>query len=151
MQTAESIIKPRRPKGSGWDGPESVPACDALGYPAQGWYFAARGLFVISAVEVVPPENGGEDLGPEYHLSVSRRGPGGKPARCTSGEAKWVLRQFGLADALEDNHVPSGVVRNYWRPVADRLSGYACPCQDSEPAIREDGGDFVWRGVPRRW
>jgi hypothetical protein len=33
--------------------------------------------------------------------------------------------------------------------VADRLSGYTCPCQNNEPAIREDKGDYVWRGVTR--
>jgi hypothetical protein len=32
--------------------------------------------------------------------------------------------------------------------VADHLSGYECPCQETEPAIREDKGDFVWRAAP---
>ena len=27
----------------------------------------------------------------------------------------------------EDNHVPGGFVRNFWRPVADRFSGYGHP------------------------
>jgi hypothetical protein len=47
------------------------------------------------------------------------------------------------------NHVPSGRVRNFWRPVADHLSGYECPCVADEPAIREDKGDYVWRGITR--
>lgn len=67
--------------------------------------------------------------------------------RCTSAEASFVLHHFGLEDAREDNHVPSGMVRNFWRPVNDNLSGYECPCVDEEPAMREDKGDFIWRGV----
>ena len=47
----------------------------------------------------------------------------------------------------EDNHVPGGFVRNFWRPVADRFSGYECACVATEPAIVEDKGDFVWRGI----
>ncbi|AHC47973.1 hypothetical protein AX27061_3513 [Achromobacter xylosoxidans NBRC 15126 = ATCC 27061] len=58
-----------------------------------------------------------------------------------------MLDEFDLIDANEDNHVPSGRVRNFWRPVADRWAGYECPCQENEPAMREDKGDFVWRGV----
>ena len=75
-------------------------------------------------------------------MSVSYHG-----SRCDTAAAKWVKRQFNLEDATEDNHVPGGVVRNFWRPVADNLSGYQCPCVKTEPAIREDKGDFVWRGL----
>lgn len=67
--------------------------------------------------------------------------------RCTSADALWVLAEFDLLDAKEDNHVPGGKVRNWWRPVADHLSGYECPCTDEEPAVRENKGDYVWRGV----
>jgi hypothetical protein len=117
------------------------------GYAAEAWYYLSRGLAVISAVEVVAPEPGAEVLGPEYHLSLSRTQPNGTPGRCSSADARWVLAQFGLEDAEEDNHVPRGKVRHFWRPVADRLSGYACHCKDREPAIIEDKGDYVWRGV----
>ena len=87
------------------------------------------------------------DRGPEYHLSISRQTPAG-PRRCTSEMARIVLRQFGLEGAEEDNHVPNGVVRNFWRPVADPLVGLECECKDEEPAIVEDKGDFVWRPAP---
>jgi hypothetical protein len=72
----------------------------------------------------------------------------GGPARCDRNEAKWALEQFGLDGAEEDNHVPGGVVRNYWRTVATGLIGLECECKAEEPAISEDKGDFVWRAAP---
>lgn len=143
----QSLINPKRPSGEGWR-PATWWSCPpqlmALGgYAVEPWEHG-NGLFVLSAVEVAAPEPGEIPLGPEYHLSVSRHGN-----RCTSQEAKWVLRQFGLEDATEDNHVPSGRVRNFWRPVADHLSGHKCPCADIEPTMAEDKGDFIWRGVTR--
>ncbi len=47
---------------------------------------------------------------------------------------------------LANNHVPSGIARNFWRPVNESLVGKVCPCQDSEPTMVEDKGSFVWRG-----
>jgi hypothetical protein len=138
---SDSVIKPKRPSGPGWRPLKQQLA--VLGYPAEAWEHPESGLFVLSAVEVVN-EPGKPSLGPEYHLSISANGQ-----RCTSGDALWVLAQFDLSDAKEDNHVPSGMVRNFWRPVADHLSGYECPCNSDEPAMVEDQGDFVWRGVTR--
>lgn len=147
MIAVESVIKPKRPVAPGWkrvrEWVEPLSLAE-MGYPIVPWQHKASGLFVLSAVEKVQPQPGEMDVGPEYHLSMSLDG-----RRCSSSQALWVLRQFDLVDAKEDNHVPSGMVRNFWRPVADNLSGYECPCQDSEPAIREDKGDYVWRGVPR--
>lgn len=139
---SDSIIKPKQPKGKGWRRATWWRSPVPTGYDIEAWEHR-DGLFVLSAVEVAEPEPGEPELGPEYHLSVSAYG-----TRCDSKAAKWTLRQFGLEDATEDNHVPHGVVRNYWRPVADKYSGYQCPCQDHEPAMVEDKGDFVWRGVP---
>lgn len=139
------VISPKRPaapgwvRASGWAPPRELVA---LGYPVEAWAHRANGLFVLSAVEKPDPQPGEMDVGPEYHLSISANGQ-----RCSSADAVWVLAQFDLLDAKEDNHVPSGRVRNFWRPVADRLSGYECPCQDVEPAIRESKGDYIWRGV----
>lgn len=138
----QSIVKPRRPTGPGWRRIEGVRLpVDNLGFPYEVWAHDRNGLGVISAVEVAD-EPGKPSLGPEYHLSVSAFGE-----RCSAADALWVLAQFDLTDATEDNHVPSGKVRNFWRPVADRLSGYECACVDEEPAIREDKGDYVWRGI----
>jgi len=115
-----------------------------MGFDAIAFRHMDSDLCVISAVEVAKDEPGAEHIGPEYHVSISKRAQ-----RCSSQEAKWVLKQFNMEDAEEDNHVPNGKVRNFWRPVSDRLSGYQCPCKDSEPAITEDKGDYVWRGIPK--
>ena len=142
----ESVIKPKRPIGPGWVQAQvalsDLPAILHLN-PPETWIHK-DGFTVMTAVEKPDAQPGEADLGPEYHVSISRNG-----WRCTSADAMWVLGQFDVADAKEDNHVPGGFVRHFLRPVADHLSGYECPCQDSEPAIREDKGDFVWRGVPR--
>lgn len=141
-----SIIQPKRPRTGGWVRAEkwrAPPELAKLGYPIEAWYHPASGLFALSAVEVAA-EPDGHSVGPEYHLSISLGGH-----RCTSADAVFVLAAFGLSDAKEDNHVPNGEVRNFWRPVADHLSGYECPCVEHEPAMVEDKGDFIWRGVTR--
>ncbi len=139
------IIKPKRPTGPGWRRCAPPPKWVTLGYAAESWVHAESGLCVISAVEVAD-DGGGVGKGPEYHISVSRD-IAGQVTRCTSADAIWMLEQFDLLDGEEDNHVQSGRVRNFWRPVADSLVGIECACKDSEPAIREDKGDFVWRGI----
>lgn len=138
-----SVIRPKRPHGTGWLREQNPNELVSMGFPAEAWQHLNSGIFVISAVEVASDDD--IDKGPEYHISISK--PGRR--RCTSQEAKWVLRQFGLEEAEEDNHVPNGFVRNFWRPVADRLVGLECKCKADEPAIREDKGDFVWRGVTK--
>jgi hypothetical protein len=134
-----SIIAVLRPKGPGWI---EIPGADQLSeFPARA--FSHRdGLFVISAVETMADE----DKGPEYHISISRPIRPGRIRRCDTNDARWVLQQFGLDGAEEDNHVPAGKVRNFWRTVATPLIGMECECKAEEPAIVEDKGDFVWRG-----
>ncbi|HYN54359.1 MAG TPA: hypothetical protein VES38_06615 [Methylotenera sp.] len=138
MISAISIIQPKQPNGTGWV--EQDASFLKSSYPLKAWAHES-GLFCLSAVEVAN-EPGQPELGAEYHLSISMNGQ-----RCSSAEAAFALYAFDLGDAKEDNHVPSGKVRNYWRPVADNLSGYECKCVDEEPAIKEDKGDYVWRGV----
>lgn len=142
---AIAIVQPKAPRGAGWIEVQNpnVADLDSLGYPHKSWIHEPTGLFAISAVEVAY-EPGQPELGPEYHLSVSLSG-----RRCSAADALFVMSEFDLLDAKEDNHVPSGRVRNFWRPVADKLSGYECPCVDDEPAIREDKGDFTWRGITK--
>lgn len=137
----ESVIKPKRPKGKGWEyrGPASPET--TMGYEGHYWYHPEQSLLVISALEVATDADGHSN-GPEYHLSVSKW----PRQRCTSQQAKWVVRAFDLDGAEEDNHVPGGFARNFWRPVAENLIGKECECKESEPAIVEDKGDFVWRG-----
>lgn len=138
-----SITPVLRPKGEDW---REVQANQrySLGYPLRAFFHDRFNLAVLSAVEVA--SDGKVDKGPEYHVSISKQLFAG-PTRCTSDEARWVLDQFGLDGAEEDNHVPGGVVRNFWRPVATGLIGLECECKAEEPAIREDKGDFVWRPV----
>ena len=141
----QCIIKPLKPNGDGWT---ELPFDQrySLGFPGRAFFFKARGLAVISAVEVATDKDQIE-RGFEYHLSVSRQTIIGT-SRCDSEDAKWVLGQFGLEGAEEDNHVPFGKVRNFWRPVASPLVGLECKCKESEPAIIEDKGDYIWRGTP---
>ncbi|MFS8980117.1 hypothetical protein PO002_37640 [Cupriavidus necator] len=148
-----SIIKPKRPASPGWvqaKGPqiEAIMRAAAVGFACEAWFHPASGIQTFSALELAR-DPGTPDLGPECHLSMSKYGGAGRPRRTTSAEALWCLAQFDLVDAKEDNHVPGGVVRNFWRPVADNLSGYEYPCAADEPAMREDRGDYVWRGVTK--
>lgn len=108
------------------------------------WRHEPSGINVISAVERVYDEP--VDQGPEYHISITKR-TSEVVERVDSNEARWVLQQFHCEEAEEDNHVPYGKARHFWRPVRDDLAGYVCRCVDEEPAIREDKGDFIWRPV----
>ena len=138
-----SIIKPKQPKGKGWVSGPKVPEHLLFGFEGYYWFFPDRDLIVMSSVEVAHDEND-IDKGPSYHVSVSKR-----TGRCTSNEAKFVVQAFGMEDSDEDNHVPNGVVRNFWMPVADKFKGHVCPCKDEEPTIKEDKGDYVWRGISK--
>lgn len=143
----ESVIKPLRPPAHAedwmrWPTPREV---SRMGYPCEVWFNGIRAIQVMSAVEVAVDRDGTSN-GPEYHISMSRRALGlDGPQRLSSADAKWVLEQFGLDGAEEDNHVARGKVRNFWRPVAEGLVGKECACKAEEPVIREDKGDYVWR------
>lgn len=116
------------------------------GYPVERWLEYGSDIQVLTAVEVAKEKDGSTN-GPEYHISVSRAVyvPMFHPVRIDTSTAKWVLAEFGLDGAEEDNHVPNGVVRNFWRPVASGLVGKECPCKAEEVVIRENKGDFIWR------
>lgn len=135
------IIPPLTPRGEGWVEISALsPVVSLTGYPTRAFaHILGTRIFVLSAVEVAKDKDG-IDRGPEYHVSISR-----DQKRIDSEGAKWVLAQFGLDGAEEDNHVHGGFVRNFWRPVADRFVGLECACKGEEPAVVEDKGDFVWR------
>lgn len=133
-----SIIKPMRPNTPAWSYMGIFPD---QGFEAHRWSHR-DGFHAISAVEVAEGGHKDEKI-PHYHLSISR----GAGHRCSSQDASFILKQFGMEDSLEDNHVPDGFVRNFWMPVAEDQRGAICPCNDSEPAIKLDKGDFVWRGI----
>ena len=136
-----NIINPATPKGEGWQKMDVEHPNRDSRYPSELWIYKNR-LAVISAIEVASDPND-IDRGPEYHISISAHGQ----TRCTRNEARFVLKAFGIDGMEEDNHVPGGFVRNYWRPVAENLVGIECPCKEHEPAIIEDKGDFTWRGI----
>lgn len=135
---SESAVKPKLPNNPAWQYCEVEVATD---YPAFGFYHHRLKLFVISAVEVAETE-----IGPEYHLSVSRYGgPYSQPRRCSMAEAQMVLKQFDAEGAKEDNH--SSIIRSFWMPVNQSLVGIECDCKDQESVIRE--GDFEWRPLTK--
>lgn len=139
----KSIITPRAPRGKGWRCTGLSPRFFNNGFEAYAWEHTEENFYVISAVEVP-----NRDRGPEYHISVSKQTRFGAD-RCTRNEAKFVRKAFGMEDAEEDNHVPNGVVRNFWLPVNQSLIGSECPCKDTEQAFRENKGDYVWRGFEK--
>jgi len=143
MNIDESIVKPKKPKADGWKIIQAdIQELDGCGYPHEIYFHAENNLGVISSVEVAH-NPGQKDLGPEYHVSVSRA----DRTRCSSADALWVVDQFDMDDSDEDNHVPGGFVRNFWKPVTESLIGHVCPCKETESAIKEDKGDFIWRGL----
>jgi hypothetical protein len=146
-----SVIQPLRPKNQSrtqWFQDEAIhPQLLRAGYPIERWLHYATNINVLSAVEVATDKDGSSN-GPEYHISISKATwPNGRytPTRIDTNEAKWVLAEFGVDGAEEDNHVPHGVVRNFWRPVASGLVGKECKCKAEEVVIKEMKGDFIWR------
>lgn len=142
MNSNLSIIPPMKPlQGSRWTCMGQTGTRVTADYEGYYWLHE-EGYVAISSVEVV--EGGYDDKHiPHYHLSISK----GPNRRCSSKDALFICAQFGMQDSMEDNHVPDGFVRNFWMPVAEDQRGIVCPCNDSEPAIRLDKGDFVWRGL----
>lgn len=140
---APSIIKPLQPKGAGWAQIPTPRQMLAHGSNAvEVWKYKEQ-FAVISAVEMAEAEGPSSPLELHYHVSIS----GPNQTRVDSNDVRWVLGQFGMDGAEEDNHVPYGFVRNFWRPVNENRIGIECACKEDEPAIRENKGDFVWRPV----
>lgn len=140
-----SVVPVLRPKGPGWREVHMPRSPYTMGYPCRAFIHDESMLAVMSAVEVMADEKNG----PEYHISISKQT--NPTSRCDSNEAKWVIQQFDCEHGWdEDNHVPSGIARNFWKIVAGSLTGNVCRCKESEPAIREDKGDFIWRPAPER-
>ena len=138
MNPIGDIIKPKEPINPGWRFRGSIPS---LEHQTLYYEHPAMGLLVGSGLAVDADH---VDIGPQWHISVSYKGQ----SRCTPEQAQWALKEFGFDDAaLEDNHVPGGICRNFWRPVADRFAGMACECQDKETAMIEDKGSYIWRAV----
>ena len=137
------IIKPLAPQGPGWTGGEDVRHKLPSVYPITAWWHEGHALYVLSAVEVAV-DTDQVSRGPEYHISVTKQRPFGHPSRCSAEEGQWILRQFGNLDGWEeDNHVPNGKARNYWRAVAENMVGRECACKQTEHVVVE--GDYEHR------
>jgi hypothetical protein len=134
----QSLIKPKKPKGPGWKCVGPLPY--NAGYESWVWDHYEKGIRVGSAVEVDHTDN----IGPEYHISVSFQGR----YRCSPELAEWAKKEFDMEGATEDNHVPGGFCRNYWKPVASKLIGKPCDCWDEETPMIEDKGSYIWRAQP---
>ncbi len=134
-----NITKPKKPiDGSRWQFYREMdidPRFEAYAYRHPD------GFVVISAMEVADGILTNTPMA-QFHLTISKSGR----RRCTSADAKFILKQFDMDLALEDNHVESGFVRNFWLPVNQDWIGKECECIDTEPAMIEDKGDFIWRG-----
>lgn len=141
------IIQPLAPTGQelihGWLSYGDVRAAMRSPFPVTAWEHPALRLFVMSAVEVAT-DTDKVSRGPEYHISISKQLQRGIPTRCSKEEGEFVLRVFGGLDGWEeDNHVPNGQVRNYWRAVAEPMIGRGCACKETETVIVE--GDYEHR------
>lgn len=143
---AQRILQPLRPRGNGWQQWDlSLIAAElrARAYAIERWYNRAHEVQVLSSIESVSGES--PEPRHEYHISISGlryRAP--RPHRCSESLARWVLKEFDFTDCAQDNHVPNGIVRNYWRPIAKNVSP-VCHCVETEPKIVEDKGDYIWR------
>lgn len=146
--TLPLIVQPLRPRFGEWEQwPVDTSNWPAQPYAIERWYNRSNEVQVVSAVEVV--QEIGRDNRPEYHLSVSGlKHLATTNYRCSNSRALWALRQFGLQGWEEDNHVPGGLVRNFWRPIAEPLVGQQCLCKAIEPEVSEDRGDYIWRHAP---
>ena len=105
------------------------------------------GAMVVSAVELVRDSAGKDHL--EWHVSVS----GPRASRAGTGLVDVVRRHFDMGDAIEDNHVPNGVVRNLWLRVnPDERGDCECVGEREEvypiPGVGEDGGEYLYRDAP---
>ena len=145
-----SVIQPLQPKNMPW---EEIPVEGPLaraGFPVQRWiqwpgnYPGALGISILSAVEVVADEPGGEEF-VQYHISVSGFDRSDTILRLSKTIADAAIAAFGVDGFEVDNHVPNSKVWNYWRHVADPLVGKECACVKDEKLIVE--GDYPWRPV----
>jgi hypothetical protein len=132
----ESIIKAKKPKSNNWVMGHSK--ISIYGYDAIAYLYPEKKIYVISGVEVVK-DNNDIEIGPEYHISISMAG-----RRVSSNVAKWVCNEFDMIDSEEDNH-GAARARHFWKPVAETFIGRECPCKETEPAIKLDKGDYIYR------
>ncbi len=145
-----SVIQPLAPKNVTWQEVPVEGPMAASKYPVRRWIQWPQslqdlvGISIMSAMEVVADEPGGEEF-PQYHISVSCFDNRGKSIRPSRDMAYEVLAAFGTDGFEVDNHVPNSTVWNFWRHVADPVIGKPCVCVKDETLVIE--GDYPWRPV----
>jgi len=116
---------------------------DVRPYAIERWYHRGNEVQVLSAIEMVSGESP-EPRG-EFHVSISGlKHLASDCYRISESRARWALQQFNFTDYVQDNHVPAGKVRNYWRPIAENQNP-VCSCNEREPKVREMKRDYIWR------
>lgn len=100
-------------------------------------------LRVLSSVDWVGETEGGN--GWEYHVSVSRRTKTFRQRVASDDVVKMALEAFGMTEAREDNHVPNGVVRNFWLPVDGRPPHCDCETTEAPHPMGDGTTSAVWR------
>lgn len=116
----------RRP-GPDWLEVPYPPQARAPGHIAgSAWVFGH--VCVISALTNAELPDGSGELGPQWHISITR-----KRKRPKETDVRRALRAFRLVGAEEDNHHP-GNARHFWLPVVD------CECKAEEATIVEPDG-----------
>jgi hypothetical protein len=124
-------VRERIPSGPGWVCIQNGTAF--AGANSSAWQKGP--ICVLSALNIAElPDKSG--LGPQWHISISRRGKRPRPTDIRSA-----LRAFGMATAEEDNHHP-GVARHFWLPI-DPAHRVDCECKVDEEVITESDG-YRW-------
>lgn len=124
----------RRPPASGWWHRVTTHRPDPRATAETAW---RRGhLVVISSLLDAELPGGEGKVGPTYHVSISYKTRRPKPHHVRSA-----LRDFGMAEAEEDNHHP-GVARHFFLPLDPAYRG-VCECKTSEVQVTEPDG-YRW-------
>lgn len=146
MDPKHRILQPIRPTKGVWIQWEVSGALEQQCYAVERYYNQALEVQVITAIEALEQPDRSTRF--EYHISVTGcRAQTHRVYRCSDQTAKCALEMFGFTNYAEDNHVPGGLARNYWRPVVETQDP-GCECFDTEPKIIEDKGDYIWRHAP---
>ena len=125
----------RTPRGNDWTSDRLVAAAPSGRRLAIGQRWQSGPVVVISSLDMAKlPQS--EEIGPQWHVSVSADGKRPKPHH-----VRRALRAFDMADAEEDNHHP-GVARHFFMPV-DPAARVTCECKEDETTIVEPDG-YTW-------
>lgn len=115
--------------------------------PSGSWWTSHDWLRVCSTLEhsILPGTD--DEVGPQWHLSVSKAVPHlykGMPSRAnrpSDADMARVIDAFRVPGGEEDNHHP-GVARHLWCPVVEQYRT-TCECKLSEATVVEADG-YRW-------